>query len=67
MLPRDKSETNCEWRPDKGIKSSNNVQVGALIGPFIVRSLIGRFARSVELGFVNFLVDHSKMSKMYRL
>ena len=44
MLPRDKSEINYESQPDKGIKSSNNVQVGALIGPFIiVRSLIGRF------------------------
>lgn len=62
MLPRDKSEINCESQPDTVIKSSNNVQVGALIGPFIVRSLIGRFVRSVELGVVNFLVDHSKRS-----
>ena len=50
MLPHDKSEINCESMPNKGIKSSNNVQDGALIGPFIVRSLIGRFACSVELG-----------------
>ena len=42
MLPRDKSEINCESQPDTVIKSSNNAQVGALIGPFIVRSLIGR-------------------------
>ena len=54
MLPRDKSEINCESQPDIVIKSSNNVQVGALIGPFIVRSLIDRFVRSVELGVVNF-------------
>ena len=50
MLPHDKSEINCESPPNKEIKSSNNVQDGALIGPFIVLSLIGRSARSVELG-----------------
>ena len=50
MLPHDKSEINCESPPNKEIKSSNNVQDGALIGPFIARSLIGRSARSVELG-----------------
>ena len=62
MLPHDKLEINCELQPDRGIKSSNNVLVDALIGPFTVRSLIGRFVRSIELEVYEFLVDHSKMT-----
>ena len=45
MLPHDKSEINCESQQDKEIKSSNNVLIDVLIGPFIVLSLgvlIGR-------------------------
>ena len=66
MLPHDKSEINCESQQDKEIKSSNNVLIDVLIGPFIVLSLgvlIGRIlVRSFELEFFKFLVDHSKMS-----